>query len=201
MKKKMKQIVLMALLVLTAATVTAVPAQAGKRKAAKVVWHREYKKGRERVTVKGLDSKKKTVWTYQSKPYRCCDDVVTKCVVRKYRVYVFEKNKINVFRKSDKKKLWTVKTAIKGGYVYKFDKKENLYLAGYHFPEVYKISKVGKKIWKANVLKTGSCFPSKLKISGKKLKIKYEQNDNDPELEYKHKVTFNAKTGKILNYY
>lgn len=191
----------MAMLILMAATCTAMPAQAGNRKATKVTWHREYKRTKERMIVQGKDAKNRKVWKYKTKWYVKGDDRTTKCRVRKNKVYILADGKIKVFRKSDKKKLWTTKTKIRAGYVYKFDKEDNLYLTGYYNTEIYKISSKGKKRWKKDSYKTGNYWPSKIIDVDRQVSVLYDCGRGDEEGKYNHQITFNAESGRIINYY
>ena len=206
MKKIKKVFVMMMLIVMAAITLTLPTQAAGKRKAVKVVYKREVKNNKEFMTVKGLDSKKKVVWKYTTKKHTKADLEATYCVRRKNKnkVYIFDGRKIILKRKSDGKTLWTAK-ASPGGHVYKFDKKENLYVTGYFDDNVYKISAKGKRVWKTNVSKTGNYWPyssqkEKIRISGDKLIIPYDNNEKDTDSGKKHKVIFSTKTGEILEY-
>ena len=206
MKKIKKVFVMMMLIVMAAITLTLPTQAAGKRKAVRVVYKREYKNNKEFMRVKGLDSKKKVVWKYTTKKHTATELDSTYCVRRKNKnkVYIFDSKKIILKRKSDGKTLWTAK-ASPAGHVYKFDKKENLYVTGYYDDNVYKISAKGKRVWKTNVSKTGNYWPyssqkEKIRISGDKLIIPYDRNEKDTDSGKKHKVVFSTKTGEILEY-
>lgn len=198
--KKIKKIFAMMLLIVMAVTTVPVPAQAaGKQKAVKVIYKREYKNDKEFMTVKGLNSKKKVVWKYTTKKHTATELDQTGCVRRnsKNKVYIFDGRKIVLKRKTDGKTLWTA-TASPAGHIYKFDKKENLYITGFYDTNVYKISAKGKRIWRTNMSKTGNYWPYKIIASDEKVTVLYEKNEKDTGSGKKHNVVFSAKTGKIL---
>lgn len=200
--KKIKKIFVMMMLIVMAATTLTLPTQAaGKRKVVKVVYKREYKNNKEFMTVKGLDSKKKVVWKYTTKKHIATELDSTYCVRRKNKnkVYIFDGRKIILKRKSDGKTLWTAK-ASPAGHVYKFDKKENLYVTGYYDDNIYKISAKGKRVWRSNVSKTKNFWPNKISASEEKVTVLYDRNEKDTDYGKKHKVIFSTKSGKILKY-
>lgn len=153
------------------------------------------------MTIKGLDSKKKVVWKYVTNKHAATELDSTYCIRRKNKnkVYVFDGRKVVLLRKTDGKKLWTTK-ASPAGHIYKFDSKENLYVTGCYDDNVYKISAKGKRVWKTNVSETKNYWPEKIKKSGNNVTITYKANEKDAEGKNKHKVVFDAKTGKIIKH-
>lgn len=192
MKKKIQWILFFVCILVVTVGLT-VPTQAAKNRAVKVKYKAYIENGLyERMLVKGLNSKNEVVWKYRTPKIGATELDATKCVQRKKqnRVYVFEDDRVVVFRLSDGKKLWTAEVSRKG-HVYNFDEQNNLYVTGYYDQTVYKISPNGKQIWKNSLQGTDYYWAYKILIRKKNIIILYG-NDN-----FDGKVFFSRKTGKI----
>ena len=121
----------------------------------------------------GRDSAGNKVWTYKCKTVRPTElDSVSYVIKGKY-AYVIDDNRFVRIRLRDgkiinKKKLpesiWSAAMLV--------DKNGYLYAVGYYGKNVYKINKKGKVIWKSE-LPQNYDWPYKMKLSGKKLRIKF----------------------------
>ena len=196
MKKKRSRMMGMLFLLLTLA-LGVVPVQAAKRKAVKVqskitrVSNRMY----TTMTVRGLDSKGKQVWRYKTGKNPITELDMVKCVVRKQKVYIFSGSKLTVLRKTDGKKLWTLNNISPAGYVLTFDKSDNLYVTGYYEDIIFKISRNGRILWKSKIDSYSYYWPMELKVSGKKLTIRFAFNEG----RNKHKAVLSTQTGKLIS--
>lgn len=192
MKKKIQWILFFVCILVVTVGLT-VPTQAAKNRAVKVKYKAYIENGLyERMLVKGLNSKNEVVWKYRTPKIGATELDATKCVQRKKqnRVYVFEDDRVVVFRLSDGKKLWTAEVSRKG-HVYNFDEQNNLYVTGYYDQTVYKISPNGKQIWKNSLQETDYYWAYKILIRKKNIVILYDNG------AFTGKVFFNRKTGKV----
>ena len=192
MKKKIQWVLFFVCILVVTVGLT-VPTQAAKKRAVKVKYKAYIENGLyERMLVKGLNSKNEVVWKYRTPKIGATELDATKCVQRKKqnRVYVFEDDRVVVFRLSDGKKLWTAEVSRKGHFC-NFDEQNNLYVTGYYDQAVYKISPNGKRIWKNSLKGTDYYWAYKILIRKKNIIILYG-NDN-----FDGKVFFSRKTGKI----
>ena len=102
-----------------------------KEKVAKVTYTTKMKNDKECMIVKGLSSKKKTIWSYKT-PYRTCAQCTTfKCIVKKNRVYVFDYLRLLILNKNNGKRLYTVKNTPERGHYATVTNKYNCYEIGY----------------------------------------------------------------------
>lgn len=192
MKKKIQWILFFVCILVVTVGLT-VPIQAAKKRAVKVKYKTYIENGLyERMLVKGLNSKNEVVWKYRTPKFVATELDATKCVQRKKqnRVYVFEDDRVVVFRLSDGKKLWTAEVS-RRGHVYNFDEQNNLYVTGYYDQTVYKISPNGKQIWKKSLWGTDYYWAEKILIRKKNIVILYDNG------AFTGKVFFNRKTGKV----
>lgn len=167
MKKKIQWILFFVCILVVTVGLT-VPTQAAKNRAVKVKYKVYFENCKEIMLVKGLNSKNEVVWKYRTPKLIASELDATKCVQRKKqnRVYVFEYNRVVVFRLSDGKKLWTAEVS-GSGHVYNFDEQNNLYETNYYDQTVYKISPNGKQIWKKSLWGTDYYWAEKILIRKK----------------------------------
>lgn len=191
MKKKIQWILFFVCILVVTVGLT-VPTQAAKNRAVKVKYKVYFENCKEIMLVKGLNSKNEVVWKYRTPKLIASELDATKCVQRKKqnRVYVFEYNRVVVFRLSDGKKLWTAEVS-GSGHVYNFDEQNNLYETSYYDQTVYKISPNGKQIWKKSLQGTDYYWAVKILIRKNNIIILYSNGNFDG------KVFFSRKTGKI----
>lgn len=167
MKKKIQWVLFFVCILVVTVGLT-VPTQAAKNRAVKVKYKIYIENSKEIMVVKGLNSKNEVVWKYRTPKFVAGELDATKCVQRKKqnRVYVFEYNRVVVFRLSDGKKLWTARASQRGQF-YNFDEQNNLYVTGYYDQAVYKISPNGKQIWKNSLQGTDYYWAYKILIRKK----------------------------------
>ena len=195
MKKKRSRMMMGMLFLLLTLTLGVVPVQAAKRKAVKLQSKITRSNGRVSMTVRGLDSKGKQVWRHKTRKYPATELEMVKCVVRKQKVYIFAGSKLTVLRKTDGKKLWTVNNISLAGYVLTFDKSDNLYVTGYYEDIIFKISRNGHILWKSRIDSYEYYWPMILKVSGKKLTIRFAFNEG----RNKHRAVLSTQTGNLIS--
>lgn len=155
---------------------------------------------KERLTVRGVDKKGKTVWQFRTKSYSRMQCSLTYCLVKGKRVYVFESGKVTALNKSTGKKIWTCKKITKAGYAACADGNNNIYVTGFLDDNVYKINSKGKIVWKTDVAKTGNYWAYKMKYQSGKVTVTYDAGSTDYEGTKTHKVILKSADGKILKY-
>lgn len=195
MKKKRSKLMMGMLFLLLTLALGVVPAQAAKRKAVKVQSKITRSNGRVSMTVRGLDSKGKQVWRHKTRKLPATELEMVKCVVRKQKVYIFADSKLTVLRKTDGKKLWILNNISPAGYVLTFDKSDNLYVTGYYEDIIFKISRNGRILWKSRIDSYEYYWPMILKVSGKKLTIRFAFNEG----RNKHRAVLSTQTGKLIS--
>lgn len=113
----------------------------------KVTYTTKTNNGKGCMIVKGLSSKKKTIWSYKT-PYRALAQSSTfKCILKKNRVYVFDYLRLLILNKNNGKRLYTVKNTPERGHFATVTNKYNCYEIGYigkNSGTLYKISPKGK---------------------------------------------------------
>lgn len=187
MKKKIQWVLFFVCILVVTVGLT-VPTQAAKNRAVKVKYKIYIENSKEIMVVKGLNSKNEVVWKYRTPKFVAGELDATKCVQRKKqnRVYVFEYNRVVVFRLSDGKKLWTARASQRGQF-YNFDEQNNLYVTGYYDQAVYKISPNGKQIWKNSLQGTDYYWAYKILIRKKNIIILYGNDNFDGKVFFSRK--------------
>lgn len=175
----------------------AITVNAATKKVVKVTSSISYDDCKEKMTVRGLDKKGKTVWSYTTKSYEATELRSTLCVSKKSRVYVFESGKIIALKKQNGEKIWTVKDVTSAGFKYCFDNKQNIYVIGFYDKYLYKISSKGEVLWKCDVSKTGNYWPYKISIKKNIVTIRFDGGKDDSLETHYVKVD---KSGKIKKF-
>ena len=170
-----------------------------KEKVTKVTYTTKMKNDKECMIVKGLSSKKKTIWSYKT-PYRVLAQCSTfKCIVKKNRVYVFDYLRLLILNKSNGKRLYTVKNTPERGHFATVTNKYNCYEIGYignNSGRLYKISPKGKIIYEsAKISKYSYGWPTSIKVSGKYVYVGCYKFNGQPKPVT---IKFNEKNGKFL---
>lgn len=182
MKTTMKKVLLTVLLVLTcsfacSSMVTAAPkAKKASKVSVKLVYadsqHFNYY-----YKYTGRTSSGKKVWTYKTSVQPCAQltNFKPKPIVKNNLVYVLDGDRIVALKKTTGKVMWkTPAGTIATITDHCFDSKGNFYACGYLGPDLVKINKKGKVLFKVESVTPKLWWPYDLKIKGKNIQITYE---------------------------
>lgn len=204
MKKLAKYLCMVALVI--CATVVFNNTDVSAAKATKI--KRTYKKakgGKYYQYISGYTKKGKKVWRYKTAKYIPATVESVNYKKRKTKVYIFDRKKIVALKLSSGKKLWTKKTKITAGHAVGFDSKQNMYLVGCYYDDVYKISNKGKILWHTKVKNKEYALPFGPTYKKGVVTVYYEIGPNTDGMvvgkKYAAKIKFDAETGKIKSYY
>lgn len=171
------------LLVLLAVLVTGMTCTAtvsAKPKASKVTVKMK-KKGDSRHYYKytGKTSSGKKVWTYKTsvQPDAQLTDFKPKPIVRNGLVYVKDGSRMVALKQKTGKVAWKTPYNVLGAVTdYCFDSKGNIYICGYLGPDLIKINKKGKVVWRIEKYSKSDRFmwPYQVSVKGKNIRVTYE---------------------------
>lgn len=149
-----------------------------KKKAVKVVHKYKANKGKRKVTLFGKSKDGKVVWKFSS-PYCVCTELSdNEYFINKNVIYLFS-NKLYAIDKTTGKVKWTYDYGV-GSPCAAFDKKGNLYCAGYYTEGFICISPEGKLKFESNFAEPYQ-WPSKIKIVSGKVRVYILNSDNEKQ--------------------
>ena len=99
--------------------------------------------------------KNKKVWSHTATSYTIAQAEAATYKKRKNKVYFFDRKKLKIYRLSNGKKIRQIKIPIGAGHDCAFDSKNNMYLTGYLYDDIYKIDPRGKILWKSSFKELG----------------------------------------------
>lgn len=175
-----------------------------KAKAVKVKSsYKRKKNGNSHLVITGYTKKNKKVWSHTAKSHEGYQISAACYKKRKNKVYFFDGKKLKIYRLSNGKKIRQIKTPIAAGHNCAFDSKNNMYLTGYLYDDVYKIDPKGKILWKASVKEFGVGDAYGTSYKKGIVTVYYESSPfgGDLDMDKSYYVRFNASNGEIVDDY
>lgn len=202
MKKMKKMFVLMIFVLGGVSIFPKASLNVSAAEAVKVKAKHKYTNGKEYLILTGYSKKNKKVWTHKSDKHPATQVTQVTYKKRKNRVYLFDGNKLKIYRLSSGKKLKQVKIKIRGGHSFDFDSKDNLYLTGYFYNTIYKLDKNGRVKWHRNIKRLGLSNAYGTTYKKGMLTVYYEISPLSASFNTTKDfyVKLNAKNGKLISY-
>ena len=171
-----------------------------KAKAVKVkTSYKRKKNGNSYMVITGYTKKNKKVWSHTATSYTIAQAEAATYKKRKNKVYFFDRKKLKIYRLSNGKKIRQIKIPIGAGHDCAFDSKNNMYLTGYLYDDIYKIDPRGKILWKSSFkeLGVGDAYGTSYK---KGIVTVYFESSQLGELDIdrNYYVRLDASNGKVI---